>query len=123
MQELDPSIPESVVKTRLSDMVEKGYECAGIYVHNELIGICGIWTLVKYYVGKHIEPDNVYIKAEYRSWGIGKKLDRWLIEFAQSRSCKAFELNCYGNNKEGLYFWDSNDYLKLGYITRKRFYK
>jgi GNAT superfamily N-acetyltransferase len=75
LEELDPSIPKAVLQARLSEMVEIGYECIGIYCKGELIGICGLWTLVKYYIGKHIELDNVYIKTKYRGLGIGRKLN------------------------------------------------
>ena len=26
------------------------------FEENHLIGICGLWILTKYYIGKHIEP-------------------------------------------------------------------
>ena len=120
LHELDSSISETVLKARLSEMIERGYECVGIFRKNELIGICGIWTLVKYYVGRHIELDNAYIKAEYRSLGIGKDLDVWLKSFAMSRGCKAVELNCYINNEKGRKFWGSNDYTPIGLHYQKK---
>jgi len=120
LHELDPSISEIVLKARLSEMVEKEYECVGIYSENELIGICGIWTLVKYYVGRHIEPDNVYIKVGYRGLGIGNKLDAWLKNFALSRGCEAIELNCYIKNEKGRYFWEANGYMPIGMHYQKK---
>ncbi|EQD69526.1 GCN5-related N-acetyltransferase, partial [mine drainage metagenome] len=42
----------------------QGYQCAGLYDDGRLIGICGLWILTKYYVGKHIEPDNVVIQED-----------------------------------------------------------
>ena len=65
LYELDSSIPETVLKARLSEMIEKDYECVGIYNNGVLIGICGLWILIKYYVGRHLELDNVYIMPEY----------------------------------------------------------
>ena len=112
--ELDSSIPEPVLKTRLSEMIEKGYECVGIYHKDELVGICGLWILVKYYVGRHLEPDNVYIKPEYRDQSIGKKLDAWLKEFALSRGYEAIELNCYIKNEKGRNYWETNEYKTIG---------
>lgn len=120
LKELDPSIPKEVLSSRLSEMVKAGYECIGIFNKSEIIGICGIWTLVKYYVGKHIELDNVYIKANYRGLGIGKKLDDWLKNLAVSRDCKVIELNCYINNKEGNAFWEANGYEVIGLHYQKK---
>ena len=70
LHKLAPPAPAEVLKTRLSAMVKNGYECAGIYKELELIGICGIWTLVKYYIGKHIEHGNVYIQPARRNRAI-----------------------------------------------------
>ncbi len=120
LSELDSSIPYSVLNNRLSEMVKQGYECVGIYKENELIGICGIWTLVKYYVGKHIEPDNVFIKPEFRNLGIGQQLSDWLKEFACSRGCEAIELNCYLKNENGQHFWKANGYVAIGMHYQKK---
>lgn len=120
LEELDPSILKTVLETRLSEMVEMGYECVGIYYIGELVGICGIWTLVKYYVGKHLELDNVYIKTKYRGLGIGKKLDIWLADFAISRGCEVIELNCYIKNEKGRQYWESNDYTPIGIHYQKK---
>ncbi len=120
LYELDPSISETVLKSRLSEMIGRGYECVGIYYKNELIGLCGIWTLIKYYVGRHIEPDNVYIRVEHRSLGIGNQLNDWLKNFALSRGCQAIELNCYVNNENGNSFWKSNEYIAIGLHYQKK---
>ena len=118
--ELDSSIPGPVLKARLSEMNEKGYECVGIYHEDDLIGICGLWILIKYYVGRHLEPDNVYIKPEYREQGIGKKLEVWLKKFALSRGCEAIELNCYIKNEKGRNYWEANEYQSIGLHYQKK---
>lgn len=118
--QLDPSISKPVLNARLSKMIEKGYECVGIYHKDELVGICGLRILIKYYVGRHLEPDNVYIKPEYRKQGVGKKLDAWLKEFALSRRCMAIELNCYIKNEKGRHYWESNEYEAIGMHYQKK---
>ena len=123
LEELDPSISKDVLNARLSEMVKIGYECVGIYCKDELIGICGIWTLVKYYIGKHIEPDNVYIKTKYRGLGVGKKLDVWLKTFAVSSGCETIELNCYIKNEKGRDYWESNDYTSISIHYQKKLVK
>jgi len=120
LKQHDPSIPGSVLSARLLEMLEKGYECLGIYQDSELIGLCGIWVLVKYYVGRHIELDNVYIKEGYRDLNIGKKLNSWLEDFALSRDCEAIELNCYSHNMKGRNFWETNEYQPIGIHYQKK---
>jgi GNAT superfamily N-acetyltransferase len=69
LQLLNKNILEEVLKDRLDEMVKQNYLC---------IGICGLWILTKYYVGKHIELDNIMILPEYQSQNIGHVLMNWV---------------------------------------------
>ena len=120
LMQLDPALAREIIEDRLAMMLAQGYECIGVYDSEDLIGICGIWTLVKYYVGKHLEPDNVFIKPHYRGRGIGQQLQTWLERLAISRGCRALELNCYLSNETGLQFWESVGYQRLGVHYQKR---
>jgi GNAT superfamily N-acetyltransferase len=120
LMELDPSVPEQLLHDRIGDMLEMGYECIGIYQGEELIGICGVWMLAKYYIGKHLEPDNVYIKPAHRGKGLGARLNSWLQDLARSRGCTALELNCYINNDVGLKFWEAAGYRRIGIHFQKK---
>ncbi|MHB8370851.1 MAG: GNAT family N-acetyltransferase [Leptospirales bacterium] len=115
LQSLNDSIPETLLRERLLEMAGQGYQCAGLYDGDRLIGICGLWILTKYYVGKHIEPDNVVILEEYRSRGLGKRLLAWVYEYARSQGCIASELNCYLSNQRGNAFWEHEGYRKIAW--------
>ena len=119
LQLLDPSIDTTTLKSRLDEMVQTGYECAGVYDGTSLIGICGLWILTKYYVGKHIEPDNVIIHPDYRNKGIGELMMEWVFDYGKSKGCIASELNCYVSNERGLKFWEAQGYKVLGYHLQK----
>lgn len=119
LQKAAPHLSRETLQNRLRKMVDNGYECVGIYTANELIGISGIWTLVKYYVGKHIEADNVYILEEYRNLGLGAKLNIWLQNLATERGCDALEINCYIENTKGKAFWEANGYQTIGIHYQK----
>ena len=110
---LNNTIPELLLRERLGEMIGQGYQCAGLYDDGRLIGICGLWILTKYYVGKHIEPDNVVILEEYRCRGLGKRLMEWVHEFAKSQGAIAIELNCYLSNEKGNAFWEREGYRKI----------
>ena len=60
LKTLDDTIDEEVLAERLSQMAENKYQCVGVYDDNRLIGISGLWILHKYYMGKHLEPDNAH---------------------------------------------------------------
>lgn len=117
---LNPDLPETVLLERLDEMLERGYECVGIYDNDKLVGISGLWTLTKLYVGKHIEPDNVVILPEYRNREAGKQLMSWIDGYAKSKGCLALELNCYLGNKKGQAFWEREGYRALGLHYQKK---
>jgi len=115
LQILNDKITEEVLHERLTEMVGKGYECAGVFDGDQLIGICGMWILVKYYIGRHIEPDNVMILPEYRGKGIGEKMMEWVYDYGRSKGCIATELNCYTANTSGQKFWANENYRIVGF--------
>ncbi|MES2005279.1 MAG: GNAT family N-acetyltransferase [Bacteroidota bacterium] len=112
---LNDQVSEEILKERLAEMLDKGYECLGVFDDKKLIGICGLWILVKCYVGRHIEPDNVMILPEYRNKGIGEEMMAWIYAYGRSQGCIASELNCYTTNSGGQKFWANEGYKILGF--------
>jgi GNAT superfamily N-acetyltransferase len=122
IQLLNPTLPETLLQSRLEEMANQGYQCVGLYLDKQLIGICGFWILTKFYVGKHIEPDNVLIQPEYRRQGYGKQLLNWVYEYGKSQGCIASELNCYVTNETGNAFWEQEGFAKIGYHYQRLFF-
>lgn len=112
-------IPVETLEKRLQDMLLDGYQCLGAYNKEELIGICGIWVLNKLYVGKHLEPDNVFVLPEYRSAGVGKLMLDHVLDYAVEIGCNTTEINCYKNNTKGIQFWNNQGYKTIGYHMQK----
>ena len=120
LRELNPKLDETTIRTRLGEMVTQGYRCAGLFVEAKLVGICGIWIMTKCYVGKHIEPDNVYLSPAYRAQGYAQQLLAWVYGYGQSQGCVATELNCYISNDQGRAFWEKEGYVAIGLHYQKR---
>lgn len=121
LQLLNNQIDEAILEQRLTEMVSQVYECVGIYDADKLIGIAGLWTITKYYIGKHMEPDNVIIDPNYRGQKIGEQLMQWIYSYAQSKGCVATELNCYVTNSDGIKFWHNQGYKIVGYHFQRVF--
>ncbi|MEQ1630227.1 MAG: GNAT family N-acetyltransferase [Gallionella sp.] len=117
--ELNPKLAEDTIRSRLEEMITQGYQCAGVFVQEKLVGICGIWIMTKCYVGKHIEPDNVYLSPDYRSHGLAQQLLAWVYEYGKSQGCVATELNCYISNALGRSFWEKEGYEAIGLHYQK----
>lgn len=114
LQALDATIPKDILEKRLLDMTTQAYTCLGVYVNDELVGCSGIWIQTRYYSGRSVEPDHVYIDPKFRGKGIAKKMMEWIIEYGKENGCQSSELNCYVHNTKGLEFWDSLEYDRKG---------
>ncbi len=90
------------------------YQVAGLFVNQQLTGICGVWPLYKHYVGKHLELDNVAVLPSFQGQQLGQQLVQWVIAWARQNKYQAIELNCYLANKQGLKFWENQGFKPLG---------
>ncbi len=118
---LNDKIPVETLEERIKEMLQQQYKCVGVYEDDKLVGISGLWILHKYYVGKHIEPDNVFIHPDHQGKGIGALLITWIEEYAKSIGCRAAELNCYVNNEGGVKFWLNAGFKLIGLHFQKKF--
>ena len=117
---LDNNMQAEVLKERLEEMKQHNYQCRGMYDGEKLIAISGLWVLYKYYIGKHIEPDNVMVLPEYRGKGVGEEMMKWILDYALSIGCKGSELNCYVSNSGGVKFWHNQGYKIVGFHFQKK---
>ncbi|MAZ28419.1 MAG: GNAT family N-acetyltransferase [Cytophagaceae bacterium] len=120
-QLLDSAIPVDVLNQRLDEMYANRFNCLGIFDQDKLIGICGIWVLYKYYIGKHLELDDVIISADYRNKGVGKQMMQFIESYAKQNDCMGYELNCYVHNAPGVKFWANQNMVIKGYHFQKKF--
>ena len=118
-QKANPKLSTKVLKQRLSSMMEHNYHCAGLYHDNKLIGISGFWIGSKFYCGKYMELDNVFIDQEYRSAGLGEKLITWLEQHAKSLDCQVMMLDAYTSNTRAHKFYIQKNYEIIGYHFSK----
>jgi GNAT superfamily N-acetyltransferase len=116
---LNAAISEETLRERISEMVDQDYRCAGLFLDGRLVGICGLRIMTKYYIGRHVEPDNVIILPEYRSQGLGRRLMAWVHDYARSQGCVASELNCYLSNLSGYSFWEAEGYSAIAYHLQR----
>ncbi|MFT4517609.1 MAG: GNAT superfamily N-acetyltransferase [Gammaproteobacteria bacterium] len=119
LQMSNPNIEKETLRLRVNEMIGQWYQCVGVFEENNLIAMCGLWIITKYYIGKHIEPDNMIVLPEYRSKGLGKKIMQWVYEYGASQGCVASELNCYLPNTKEKLFWINEGYEVIAYHYQK----
>ncbi|WP_299441719.1 GNAT family N-acetyltransferase [uncultured Aquimarina sp.] len=103
-------LDDQLLLERFGEMFEQNYECWGVYLDTELIGVFGLWFMTRHYAGRSCEPDHVYIDDKYQGKGIGKIVFEWIYEYARTKGCETSELNSYVSNYPSHKF-----YLNQGY--------
>tara|TARA_R110002049_G_scaffold260851_4_gene436847 strand:+ start:671 stop:1096 length:426 start_codon:yes stop_codon:yes gene_type:complete len=116
----EAKVSEDVLKSRFDEMKNQNYECAGIYLKNDLIGVSGLWFCTRHYMGKSVELDHVYIAPEHRGNGIGKQFMKWIYNYVKQKGCNSVELNTYVQNYPSHKFYYNEGFEILGYHFLKK---
>lgn len=117
--ELNPKTDPELLKTRLEEIKQHGYECAGLFIDGQLCAICGMWIMAKIYVGKQMEIDNVAVLPEMRSKKLGNALMEWVYDYAKKQGCNTVELNTYVGNHRSHKFYYNEGFKILGFHMQK----
>jgi GNAT superfamily N-acetyltransferase len=119
IEELNPGMQKTLFEERLAEMQANKFNCIGVWYNDNLVACCGFWILIKFYNGRHVEPDNVGVLTEYRNFGLGQIMMNYLHEHARVLGCGFSELNAYLANSKAQKFYFKGDYKILGFHFRK----
>jgi GNAT superfamily N-acetyltransferase len=119
IEELNPGMQRSLFEERLIEMQANRFNCIGLWLDNKLVACCGFWILIKFYNGRHVEPDNVAVLTDYRNFGLGQIMMDFLHEHTRQLGCSFSELNAYLANNKAHKFYFKDDYKILGFHFRK----
>ncbi|MCM4160042.1 GNAT family N-acetyltransferase [Antarcticibacterium flavum] len=110
----------ALLRARLAEMFDQNYECFGVYLHGEVIGVFGLWFMTRHYAGKSCEPDHVFIKTEYQNKGLGKQIFEFIFQYAEDKGCETAELNSYVHNFRSHKFYMNHGFVIKGYHFLKK---
>lgn len=109
-----------ILTRRFEEMFHQNYECFGIFLDDELVGVFGLWFMTRHYAGRSCEPDHIYILEEHRNKGLGKKLFEFIYSYAEEKGCETSELNSYVSNYRSHKFYLNEGYEIKGYHFLKK---
>lgn len=119
--QLNPKISVEEIKAFQEGMFQLDtYQCFGLFLENQLIGMCSGWITIRYYSGKQLEVDNVIIDNTIQSKGYGKIFFEFIEEWAKQNNCKTIELNTYVQNSRSHKFYFNLGYSIIGYHFQKK---
>ncbi len=111
---------EALLRARFLEMFDQNYECFGVYLGQELIGVFGLWFMTRHYAGKSCEPDHVILKSEYQNRGFGKQIFEFIFDYSRKKGCETSELNSYVQNFKSHKFYMNHGYVIKGYHFLKK---
>lgn len=116
LRKLNTKTPLELLKTRVLKMATlPNYECIGLFVDDNLVGISGLWYTTRHYIGKSVEPDHVIIDASFRRQNLGKQFFSWIDTYTKEKGCEAIELNAYTSNPKSHKFYYNEGYNIYGF--------
>ena len=124
LQTINTKTPSGILKQRVKEMSQlSNYECIGLFIDENLIGITGIWYSTRHYIGKTVEVDHVVINEAFRGKNLGKQFFKWIYEYTKNKGYEAVELNTYTGNTKSHKFYHNEGFDIYGFhflkVTRK----
>lgn len=98
IRELYPALTKERYLEMLAEMLPHNYAQLAAFRDGQCLAICGFWIGTKLWCGRYLELDNVVVRAECRSSGIGKLLTEYLEAKASAIGCSIMVLDAYTHN-------------------------
>ena len=104
-------LPEKMTNTVEKMMEDREYLHCFVAVdrQNEIVGYVTYFFSYYTWIGKSLYMDDLYVRPEFRSTGIGTMLINRVIEFAKTENCRKLRWQVSEWNKPAIEF-----YRKLG---------
>ena len=104
-------LPEKMTNTVEKMMEDREYFHCFVAVdrRNEIVGYVTYFFSYYTWIGKSLYMDDLYVRPEFRSTGIGTMLINRVIEFAKTENCRKLRWQVSEWNKPAIEF-----YRKLG---------
>ncbi len=92
----------------------------GYYINNECVGLMGLRYLHDYVHKHHLYIDDLVVKKDYRSQGVGAILLEFAEDLARAKSCTGLRL-CTGlDNQAGIRFYERENWAARAVAYKKK---
>ncbi len=68
---LNPDLSPELAEERWLQAMQESYQCVGAFVEGQLVGICGMWTLTRTYMGRSFDLEHYIVDEAFRGRNIG----------------------------------------------------
>lgn len=115
LKDLYPTITLDDYSKDLDQMLPHNYGQVGVFENDICLGISGFWIGTKLWCGKYLELDNIVVRTEARSKGVGQLLFDYLSNKAIEENCHMMSLDSYTTNYKAHKFFYNNDFAPKGF--------
>lgn len=93
MVQLRPQVDKDSFVERIRRQMTNGYQLAFVESQGLVVGVAGFRVYENLWLGKFLYVDDLVADERNRSKGVGKRLFRWLTDFARANGCSHLELD------------------------------
>ena len=115
LNDLYPALTFEEYARDLDNMLPHNYGQVAIFDGGACVGISGFWIVTKLLCGKYLELDNIVVKNEYRSKGVGQLIFDYLAIKAKEQECTMMALDSYTTNYKAHKFFYNNGFAPRGF--------
>ena len=121
LKELRPHISkEEFVEIYSAAKKADQYTFYAYYIKQECVGLMGVRYLHDYVHKYHLYIDDLVVKKDYRSQGVGAILLEYAEDLAKANLCTGLRL-CTGiDNKEGIRFYERENWSLRAVVYKKK---
>lgn len=119
MHELRTNLDEEEFYSLLQDMIPQGYRLFVIRANDQIVSLAGVAIQTNLYYKKHLWVYDLVTKDEFRSKNYGKKLLRYLEDFAKENQCQSIALSSGLKRELAHEFYERAEYEKVSYVFKK----
>jgi GNAT superfamily N-acetyltransferase len=115
LNDLYPALTFEEYARDLDNMLPHNYGQVAVFDGEACVGISGFWIGTKLWCGKYLELDNIVVKNEYRSKGVGQLIFDYLAIKAKEQECTMMALDSYTTNYKAHKFFYNNGFAPRGF--------
>jgi GNAT superfamily N-acetyltransferase len=121
LKELRPHISkEEFVEIYKHSRKADDYTFYGYFLNNDCVGLMGLRYLTDYVHRFHLYIDDLVVSKDHRSQQIGAKLLKFAEALAQDKSCTGLRLSTGVDNKDGMRFYEREDWALRAVVFKKK---
>ena len=116
----NPKIKKGQLEKSLKEMLKQNYACVGAFLNGQCIGVAGYWSGTRFWCGRYIDVDNVYVLDAYRRQNVGKVIMDFIETIAKKQKANMIVLDSYVTASKAHKFYFREGYAVAGYHFFKK---